>query len=53
MTTPNRSSAVTIAAPDPGRLAMFYAETTDGEVITVLADPVGHPFCLTLVDIPG
>ena len=113
MTTPIRFSAVTIAAPDPGRLAAFYAEITGGEVIKVLgdawagtlsaggridvmgvedyvpprwpedsalihlaasrveaagatrfefqpnselclvfADPVGHPFCLTLTDIP-
>lgn len=38
MTTPIRFSAVTIAAPEPGRLAEFYAEITDGEVITVLGD---------------
>lgn len=38
MTTPIRLSSVTIAAPDPGRLAEFYAEITDGEVITVLGD---------------
>ncbi|MDN6399594.1 MAG: VOC family protein [Brachybacterium sp.] len=38
MTTPIQFSAVTIAAPDPGRLAAFYAEITGGEVIKVLGD---------------